>query len=252
MASGEDPVSRLTIGMTRKLAAILSADVAEYSRLMGEDEEATIRTVTAYREVIATLVQQHRGRVVDSPGDNLLAEFPSVVDAVQCAVAIQRELHARNTALPLPRRMQFRLGINLGDVIAEGERIYGDGVNIAARLESLAEAGGICISGTVYDQIGTRLALRYEFLGERTIKNITRPVRVYRVRAEPGGGCPSGYPAETERRHISAARRLGSGSTARPPGGRGERLATGLPPVISIARQAVHCRAPVCQHERRP
>jgi adenylate cyclase len=187
MASGEDPVSRLTIGMTRKLAAILSADVAEYSRLMGEDEEATIRTVTAYREVIATLVQQHRGRVVDSPGDNLLAEFPSVVDTVQCAVAIQRELHARNTALPLPRRMQFRLGINLGDVIAEGERIYGDGVNIAARLESLAEAGGICISGTVYDQIGTRLALRYEFLGERTVKNITRPVRVYRVRAEPGG-----------------------------------------------------------------
>jgi adenylate cyclase len=129
MASGEDPHSKVTTGMRRKLAAILSADVAEYSRLMEEDEEATIRTVTAYREVIATLVRQHHGRVVDSPGDNLLAEFASVVDAVQCAVAIQRELHARNTVLPLRRRMQFRLGINLGDVITEGEQIYGDGIN---------------------------------------------------------------------------------------------------------------------------
>ncbi|HSF32976.1 MAG TPA: tetratricopeptide repeat protein [Candidatus Tectomicrobia bacterium] len=186
MASGEDPHSKVTTGMTRKLAAILSADVAGYGRLMGEDEEATIRTITAYRDVIATLVQQHRGRVVDSPGDNLLAEFPSVVDAVQCAVAIQRELHARNTALPPQRRMQFRLGINLGDVITEGEQIYGDGVNIAARLESLAEAGGICISGTVYDQIATRLPLGYKFLGERVVKNITRPVRVYRIQTESG------------------------------------------------------------------
>jgi adenylate cyclase len=186
MASGEDPHSKVTTGMRRKLAAILSADVAEYSRLMEEDEEATIRTVTAYREVIATLVRQHHGRVVDSPGDNLLAEFASVVDAVQCAVAIQRELHARNTVLPLRRRMQFRLGINLGDVIAEGEQIYGNGVNIAARLENLAEAGGICISGTVYDQIATRLALGYKFLGERVVKNITRPVRVYRVETESG------------------------------------------------------------------
>ena len=142
--------------MTRKLAAILSADVAGYSRLMGEDEEATICTVTAYRDVMAALVQQHRGRVVDAPGDNLLAEFASVLEAVQCAVAIQRELHARNTALPPPRRMQFRLGLNLGDVIPDGERIYGDGVNIAARLEGLAEAGGICISGTVYDQVATQ------------------------------------------------------------------------------------------------
>ena len=137
--------------MERKLAAILSTDVKDYSRLMGEDEVATIRTVTAYRTLMATLIQQHRGRVVDSPGDNLLAEFASVVEAVQCAVAIQRELRVRNAALPLHRRMEFRIGINLGDVIAEGERIYGDGVNIAARLEGLAEAGGLCISGTVYD-----------------------------------------------------------------------------------------------------
>jgi adenylate cyclase len=186
MASGEDPTSEITLGMTRKLAAILSADVAGYSRLMGEDEEATIRTVTVYREVITSLVQRHRGRVVDSPGDNLLAEFASVMDAVQCAVAIQRDLSARNTALPLQRRMQFRLGVNLGDVIPDGLRIYGDGVNIAARLESLAEAGGICISGTVYDQIVTKLALGYEYLGERMVKNITRPVRVYRVQTESG------------------------------------------------------------------
>jgi len=186
MASSDEPAPGGTPGMTRKLAAILSADVAGYSRLMGEDEEATIRTVTAYRDVMAALVRQHRGRVVDAPGDNLLAEFASVLDAVQCAVAIQRELYARNTALPPPRRMQFRLGLNLGDVIPDGERIYGDGVNIAARLEGLAEAGGICISGTVYDQVATKLPLTYKFLGQQTVKNIARPVRAYRVQAASG------------------------------------------------------------------
>ena len=186
MASSDEPAPGGTPGMTRKLAAILSADVAEYSRLMGEDEEATIRTVTAYRDVMAALVRQHRGRVVDAPGDNLLAEFASVLDAVQCAVAIQRELHARNTALPPPRRMQFRLGLNLGDVIPDGERIYGDGVNIAARLEGLAEPGGICISGTVYDQVATKLPLTYKFLGQQTVRNIARPVRAYRVQAAAG------------------------------------------------------------------
>jgi adenylate cyclase len=184
MTADEGPASSVTPGMARRLAAILSADVVGYSRLMGEDEEATIRTITTYRGIIDTLVQEHRGRVVDSPGDNLLAEFASVVDAVQCAMVIQQELSARNTALPPQRRMQFRIGINLGEVIAEGKRIYGDGVNIAARLESLAEAGGLCISGTVYDQVATKLPLGYEFLGEQTVKNITRPVRVYRVRTE--------------------------------------------------------------------
>ena len=129
----------------RKLTAILSADVEGYSRLMGEDEEATVRTITAYREVMTTLIQQHSGKVVDSPGDNLLAEFASVVDVVQCAVAVQKEINARNTELPENRKMQFRIGINLGDVIQEGDRIYGDGVNIAARLEGLAEPGGICL-----------------------------------------------------------------------------------------------------------
>jgi adenylate cyclase len=178
------------MGMERKLVAILSTDVQGYSRLMGEDEAATVRTITAYRELMAALIQQHRGRVVDSPGDNLLAEFASVVEAVQCAVAIQRELKTRNAELPLHRRMEFRIGINLGDVIAEGERIYGDGVNIAARLEGLAEAGGLCIAGTVYDQVKTKLALGYEDLGTQAVKNIAEPVRVYRVYLEPRTAVP--------------------------------------------------------------
>ncbi len=183
----------------RKLAAIVSADVKGYSRLMGEDEVATIRTLTAYREVMATLIRQHRGRVVDSPGDNLLAEFASVVDAVQCAVKIQQELKKRNADLPAPRKMEFRIGINLGDVVVEGEKIYGDGVNIAARLEGLADAGGICVSGIVYDQVENKLNslnLGYEYLGEQTVKNIAKPVPVYRVLIEPeaavhpGGAAP--------------------------------------------------------------
>jgi adenylate cyclase len=190
MMSGEDPPLGITAGMVRKLAAILSADVEGYSRLMGEDEAATIQILTTYRAVIEALVQQHRGRVVDSPGDNLLAEFASVVDAAQCGVAIQRELKIRNTPVPLHRRMNFRLGINLGDVIVDGERIYGDGVNIAARLESLADGGGICIAGNVYEQIKTKLALVYEDMGPQAVKNIADPVRVYRILTEPGTRVP--------------------------------------------------------------
>ena len=131
--------------------------------------------------MISTLIQHYRGRVVDSPGDNLLAEFASVVDALRCAVEIQHVLKEKNAELPEHRQMQFRIGINLGDVIVEGERLYGDGVNIAARLESLAEPGGVCISGTVYDQVETKLALNYNSQGEQTVKNIAKPVRVYRV-----------------------------------------------------------------------
>jgi adenylate cyclase len=171
--------------LERKLAAILSADVKGYSRLMGEDEEATIRTLTAYRELMTVLVQRHRGRVVDSPGDNLLAEFASVVDAVQGAVEIQQELQNKNAYLPAPRRMEFRIGINVGDIVVEAGRIYGDGVNIAARLESLAEGGGICISGTVLEQVKNKLTLRYEDLGEQAVKNIAAPVRVWRIKLEP-------------------------------------------------------------------
>jgi adenylate cyclase len=140
-----------TESFKRKLTTIFSADVAGYSRLMGEDESATVKTLTTYQGIMTDLIKQHRGRVVDSPGDNLLAEFTSVVDAVQCAVAVQNELKARNAELPEERRMEFRIGINLGDVIEEGDRIYGDGVNIAARLEALANPGGICISKTSFD-----------------------------------------------------------------------------------------------------
>ena len=175
-----------TEGYKRKLAAILSADVVGYSRLMGEDEAATVRTLETYKRVISDLIQRHRGRVVDSPGDNLLAEFASVVDAVQGAVAVQKEIKARNLELPETRRMQFRIGINLGDVIEEEDRIYGDGVNIAARLESLADPGGICVSKTAFELIETKLPLGYEYLGEQTVKNIAQPVGAYRVLMEPG------------------------------------------------------------------
>ena len=165
----------------RRLTAILSADVAGYSRLMGEDDDATVRTLTGCREMMTSLIKQQRGRVVDSPGDNLLAEFSSVVHAVNCAVEIQRELKERNAELPETRRLEYRIGVNLGDVIEEGERIYGDGVNIAARLESLADPGGICISGSVHSQVKNRLKLEYESLGEQEVKNIKQPVSVYRV-----------------------------------------------------------------------
>jgi len=165
----------------RKLTAILSADVKGYSQLMREDEEATVHTITAYREVIATVVQKYRGRVVDSPGDNILAEFASVVDAVESAVEVQKELKARNAELSENRRMEFRIGINLGDVIHKEGRIYGDGVNVAARVESLAEAGGICISRSAFDQVKDKLTLGYEYLGEHSVKNIPEPLRVYRI-----------------------------------------------------------------------
>ena len=173
-------------GFKRKLAAILSADVEGYSRLMDDDEEATVRTLTSYRTAVADLVQQFRGRIVDTPGDNILADFTSVVDAVNCAVEIQRDLAERNAELPDNRKMQFRIGVNLGDVIDEDDRIYGDGVNIAARVESLAEAGGICISGRAHDQVENKLGLEYEDLGKHEVKNISRPIQVYRVLSYPG------------------------------------------------------------------
>ncbi len=169
----------------RKLAAILSADVKNYSRLMRDDEVETIRTLNAYREVMTTLIQQHHGRVVDSPGDNLLAEFASVVDGVQAAVAIQKEFKVLNAKLTANRKMEFRIGINLGDIIEEEGRIYGDGVNIAARLEGLADPGGLCISRTAYDQIEDKLPLGYEYLGEKIVKNIPKPIRAYKVMIEP-------------------------------------------------------------------
>jgi adenylate cyclase len=172
-------------GFKRKLTTIFSADVVGYSRLMEDNEEATIQTLNTYRDSMSTLIQQHSGRVVDMTGDNLMAEFASVVDAVKCAVEIQKEIGERNADLPENRRMLFRIGANLGDIVEEGDRIYGDGVNIAARLEALAEGGGICISGTAYDQLKNKLELGYEYLGEHSVKNIAAPVRVYKVLMEP-------------------------------------------------------------------
>jgi adenylate cyclase len=169
----------------RKLAAILSADVKGYSRLMGEEEVSTLKTLSAYREVMRSLIQQFDGRIVDASGDSVLAEFASVVDAVQCAVDVQKELRTRNAELPENRRMEFRIGVNLGDVIQEENNIYGDGVNIAARVQTLAEGGGVCISGTAFDQVRNKLDLGYKYLGEQTVKNIALPVRVYRVLMEP-------------------------------------------------------------------
>src|SRR5712672_1089024 len=167
--------------MERKLAAILCADVYGYSRLMGEDEEATLRTLTSHRKLIDSAVDQHHGRFVNSAGDSVLAEFASVVEAVNCAVDIQTGLKAENANIPPERRMEFRIGVNLGDVMVEGAQIYGDGVNVAARLESLAEPGSICISDTVHAQVRDKLALAYADLGEQSVKNIDEPVRVYRV-----------------------------------------------------------------------
>jgi adenylate cyclase len=177
-------------GFKRKLTAILSADVEGYSRLMDADEEATIRTLTNYRNVISDLIKQFRGRVVDSPGDNILAEFASVVDAVKCTAEIQEELANRNSRLPSERRMLFRIGVNLGDVVEEEGRIYGDGVNIAARIEALSEAGGICISRNVFEQVKNKLKLGYEYLGEHAVKNIPEPVQAYRILMESNTPVP--------------------------------------------------------------
>ena len=171
----------------RKLVAILIADVKGYSRLMGEDEGWTVQTLNAYRQILTAHIQEHKGRLVEAVGDNLLAEFASAVDAVQCAVEIQRELRIRNAQLPQNRRMEFRIGVNLGDVNEEGDKVFGDGVNVTAKLESVSAAGGVCISGTAYDYVKNRLGLRYEYLGEQSVKNVEKPVRVYRVLIEPRG-----------------------------------------------------------------
>jgi adenylate cyclase len=172
----------------RKLAAILCADVFGYSRLMGENEEATLRTLTSYRKLIDSEIEQHHGRFVNSAGDSVLAEFASVVEAVNCAVDIQTGFKTKNANIPTERRMEFRIGVNLGDVMVEGAQIYGDGVNVAARLESLAEPGGICISNTVREHLGNKLALSYQDLGEQSVKNIAQAT---------GNLPPSSLPATT-------------------------------------------------------
>jgi adenylate cyclase len=167
----------------RRLTAILAADVAGYSRLMGADEEGTHDRLKAHlSELVNPKIAEHRGRVVKNTGDGFLAEFSSVVAAVRCAVEVQRRMAEANAATPLENRIEFRVGINLGDVIAEGDDIFGDGVNVAARLEALAEPGGVLVSNTVHDHVRDRLPFAFEDLGEQQVKNIARPVRAYRVR----------------------------------------------------------------------
>ncbi len=170
---------------TRRLTAILAADVAGYSRLMGADEEGTHERLKAHRrELVDPKIREHQGRIVKTTGDGMLVEFASVVDAMRCAAEVQRGMIDREPDMPDERRIRFRIGVNLGDVIAEGGDIFGDGVNVAARLEALAEPGGICISRTVRDQIRDKLPYPLEDLGEQTVKNIARPVRVYALRPE--------------------------------------------------------------------
>ena len=173
------------MSQTRRLAAILAADVAGYSRLMGVDEEGTLERLKALRhELVDPKIAEHHGRIVKTTGDGLLVEFASVVDAVRCAVAVQQAMPERNTSVAADSRIELRIGINLGDVIVDCDDLYGDGVNIAARIEALAEAGGVLVSNTVYDHVRDRLPFVFEDLGEQQVKNIARPVRVYRVRPQ--------------------------------------------------------------------
>ena len=189
LAAGEADMSQ-----TRRLAAILAADVAGYSRLMGADEEGTLERLKALRrELLDPKIAEHHGRIVKTTGDGLLVEFASVVDAVRCAVEVQQAMPERNTGVAADSRIELRIGINLGDVIVEGDDLYGDGVNIAARIEALADAGGVFVSNTVHDHVRDRLPFVFEDLGEQQVKNIARPVRVYRVR---------------DRRHCARARQL--------------------------------------------
>ena len=201
----------------RRLAAILAADVVGYSRLIGADEEGTLTALKALRrELTDPKIEQHHGRIVKTTGDGALVEFASVVDAVRCAVDVQRGTAERNVGVPQDKRIEFRIGINVGDIVIDGDDILGDGVNIAARLEGLAEPGGVLVSRAVRDQVRDRLELAFEDLGERELKNIARPVRIYRVQiaAESiAAACPGQGPAAT--------------------------------------RQTVHRRSPLHQHERR-
>ena len=200
------------MAMKRQLMALLSADVQGYSTLMSDNEEATIRTLTTYRAVMIHHIRQYQGRVVDTTGDNLLAAFSSVTHAVQGGVAVQQAIRAHNAALPAHRVMAFRMGINLGDVVRQGKRLYGNSVNIAARLESLAEAGSIHISGAVYDQVAAKLHLPYVYLGEQVLKNIAQPVRVYRIDMPAETRSLTVYTGGDARRLIAGApRRLGTG-----------------------------------------
>jgi adenylate cyclase len=197
MAMDEEAGTPTPPDLERKLLTILSADVAEYSRLMAEDEEHTLRVFREHKQVFDSLVAMHRGRVFNTAGDAILAEFASAVEAVRCATEVQAALRTRNDQLPPSRQVRFRIGVNLGDVMVHGSDLMGDGVNVAARLQGAAEPGGICVSGSVYDQIRNKLSLSFTSLGERTFKNIPQPVRTFSIsEAEGVGELPSSKPAE--------------------------------------------------------
>jgi adenylate cyclase len=175
----------------RKLSAIFAADVEAYSRLMGRDEVGTLRTLTAYRVIIDRLIASHRGRIFNTAGDSILADFASAVDALQCAVTVQEGITKENSSRPAGEQMRFRIGIHVGDIMVQGDNLFGDAVNIAARLEALAEPGGICVSGGVRDHIGTKLSVGFIDIGEQQVKNIAQPVRAYRLQSDAS---PTGTP----------------------------------------------------------
>jgi len=181
MENRASPAGGSAPSLERRLATIMMADVVGYSRMMGEAEERTIGILRGHRQVFDQLLAQHRGRVFNTAGDAILAEFPSAVEAVRCATEIQTALRTRNDHLPPEQRMQFRIGVNLGDVIVQGSDLLGDGVNVAARIQTVAEPGGVCVSGSVYDQIQNKLSLQFRQLGEKSFKNISQPVRTFSI-----------------------------------------------------------------------
>jgi class 3 adenylate cyclase len=190
--SSETDSDAASPALERRLATILSADVAGYSRMMGVNEEATVQTLRGHRAVFDAMLKQHRGRVFNTAGDAILAEFPSAVDAVRCATEIQTALQTRNEHLPPELKMQFRMGINLGDVVVQDGDLLGDGVNVAARIQTVAEPGGVCISGSVYDQIQNKLSLQFRTLGEQQFKNIGQPIRTFTITHGERGALPVG------------------------------------------------------------
>jgi adenylate cyclase len=210
----------------RKLTTILCADVHGYSRLMEQDETATLATLRTYRDAIDGLIARHRGRIASTAGDSLLADFPSVVEAVQCAIEIQQELAGRNRSLPDARRMAFRIGINLGDVMVHDDDLYGEGVNVAARLEALAEPGGICISRTVYDQVRNKLTVGFEDLGDQPVKNISEPVQAFRVRLD--GAAKDSLPKPSKAPQAALGDRASSHQASRIRRFRRRAIAAGL------------------------
>src|SRR6516162_7918904 len=212
----DEPAALETEPLERRLVTVLSADVAEYSRLMAEDEEQTLRTFRAHRAVVDALISEHRGRIFNTAGDAVLAEFASAVEAVRCATEIQAALRTRNDQLAPQRQVRFRIGINLGDVMVQEGDLLGDGVNVAARLQAAAEPGGICISGSVYDQIRNKLSLSFKSLGEQSFKNIPQPVRTFTITESAAEGrLPSRHlallRAPAQRWLVAAALAIGVG-----------------------------------------